>query len=338
MDIARSFVRPIHSHTFISYQSHDQVAAEHLTHLLQTVGLRPWWDKDPGTHDSAPRPPADPRGARPIARDAAAIESALADAISGSLFVTVITSTHTLPSFWVQREIQIASRLQSPVYFWHLAQAGESMNMSVRRSGTVPSAGLWPQNIASVAKHYKNEPLASAAHVEFTKVLASHPGLNRIGHTIAPVQDVAEVGAELNTLIELAELIVHKGYPVNIRSMQELWPYYDSLRQTAEDLGNKIKKQYGRQIEAGRVPVGSAFRLKRPFALSRIAHLERLMNDESFRRQEFGRLDRSGSAEASARNRSYHRMVRWLRKFLPQGFSVAATAMYIFLQLGGGPV
>ena len=284
MNIQR--LRLIHFHTFISYSKHDREAAQRLTHLLQQFGIRPWLDTDDGQNDRSPRSSSDPRG-QLIPGDDKAIESVLESAMNRSLFLTVISSDHSLASVWMRKEIEIARRYGHPVYFWHLNHPGESRKMSIRRDGPVPATGLWPDNIEIFAEHYKNEPLPDSAHVEFRKELFEKHGLNFLGHKVFPISEVGAVFAELNSLIELAEYIVHKGHPVNSGSIEQFWPEYDQLCQSAESLQDRIEERFGRKIQVDRVPMSMVFRLKRPFVLTRIRHLERLLNNPSFRKKEF---------------------------------------------------
>lgn len=289
-------LRLIHFHTFVSYNSHDWKAAERLTYLLQELGIRAWLDRDEGQQDRAPRSPSDIRG-QPIPGGEKLIESQLESAISGALFLIVIVSTHTLQSVWVRKEIKIARRLDRPLYFWYIAQTGGSADVSVRRSGSVATSGLWPHNIGSLAQHYQNEPLASSDSIEFTKEISSEGMLNRLGHTITSVSQVNGVCAELNHLVELSELIVHKGHALNTESIDRYWPEYNGLCQSAKRLQKKINERFGKQVYVGREPIGNVFRLKRPFALTRIRHLEMILNNETFRTREFAKLKRQTDAK-----------------------------------------
>jgi hypothetical protein len=282
--------RLISYHTFFSYRyaDLDLDASFKLAHLLQKQGLRPWLDKDEGQYDLAPRSSSDPRGRQRISNDDEVVKSKLFEVIRQSLFITVISSAHTLSSVWVRREIEMAYANNQPLYFWHVVSSSDSIGESKADSASLPPSGLWPSNIESVGSHNKSRPLPDNAHVEFSSSLSSKKDLNRIGHKVSPVSDVASVATQIQSLIELAEIIVNKGNELNANSIEEEWPYYDSLRRQADVLYERIRKAYGRSISVGRVPNAEFLGFKKPFALARVTHLQRLLDDESFRKQELG--------------------------------------------------
>jgi hypothetical protein len=244
-------------HVFVSYRGKDHEAARALTICLQRRGLRAWWDMDPGEHDRAPRIGGDVRG-QPIPGGDDAVESELGSAIAGSMVTAVITSVHTRGSLWVRREIDIARALQRPLFFWHLIETDT------------------------------REHAPSAESVEFMRELHDESGLNVIGHLAGPLSGVQRVCDEVNVLVELSELVSHGGASVTADSLQRTWPQYESLRTKAASLEATIEERFGRRIEAGRTPIAHAFRLKRPFAVRRVRHLERILEDERFRRAEIG--------------------------------------------------
>lgn len=278
-------------HTFISYQSSDSKAAVGLTHMLQDLGLRPWWYLDSGDRDQAPRMSPDIRG-KPIPGSEPTVESALGTAIAYSILVTVITSPHTLQSVWVRKEIELARRWQKPLFFWHVVVPGEADQVSMRYGGGLPGPDLpWDKRIEAMAGHYERKPMASPASIEFMQKLLAQEDLNIIGHIICPLSEIESVCGELNALIELGELVLHNGEALNTDSVQQFWPEYDRLCLHAEELEQTIYKRFGRRAYARRTPVAHAFRLKRPYVQSRIRHLKRLLEDDDFREREFRKLD-----------------------------------------------
>jgi hypothetical protein len=274
------------SHTFVSYNHHDYNAAVALTHHLQELGLRAWLDRDSGEHDQAPRSSPDIRGTK-INGDDEYIESLLGAAIIQSIITTVITSPHTLQSSWVRKEIEIACRLQKPLFFWHVVEPEEVNLLSMRTTGTPHPDGSWYKLLKTMKEHYKKRNLASSASIEFIKGFAARRELNTIGHKITTVSEVLSVCNELNTIIELGELILHNSEVINADSCQKFWPEYNKLCEEAEKLEQAIFDRFGKRVTARRTPVAHAFRLKRPHVISRIRHLERLLNDQNFREKEF---------------------------------------------------
>ncbi|MCX6579029.1 MAG: TIR domain-containing protein [Candidatus Aminicenantes bacterium] len=282
----------IQFHTFISYQSHDVEAAHSLTHLLQDLGLRAWWDRDVGNQDQAPRMAYDKRG-KPISGDSHTVESVLSSAIADSILVTVVTSPHTLKSVWVQKEICLARQMRKPLYFWHLIEPGKvkEEEVSIRYGGQPNLALRGFEYIRAIARHYRKEYLAPSASIEFMRQLSAQGELKTIGHKISSLSGVGSVCSELNHIIELSELVLHHRNDVNTDSLQQFWPEYDRLCKCAEELEQAIYERYGRKVYAHRTPVSHGFRLKRPYALSRINHLKRLLEDDAFREREFRNID-----------------------------------------------
>jgi hypothetical protein len=234
---------------------------------------------------------ADGRG-KPITGDDSAIASVLESAIAHSILVAVITSAQTLASVWVRREIDLARRLQKPLFFWHVIQTDEAETISVRRGGAPPSPHLVGESfLRDVEPHYRREFLASSAASMFMQELSAQGELNVIGHKIVPLLEVGRVFDELSTVIELAELVLHRRQALNADSLQRFWTEYERLCERAEKLADIIHERFGRDIHVGRRLVAHGFRLKRPFVLGRVRHLERLLEDDRFRETEFRRID-----------------------------------------------
>jgi hypothetical protein len=145
------------------------------------------------------------------------------------------------------------------------------------------------EQIAKFFRDSSEEYLTSRASAAFSRELAGKAGANIVGHTIEIGSNIDAVCSEVKSLIEVCELILHKGEEVTPDSIQAAWPEYDRLCREGEKLTATIEAQFGRRISVGRVLVGEYFRLKRPYILGRIRHLERLLNDEEFRAQEFER-------------------------------------------------
>ncbi len=279
-------------HTFISYHSANATAAALLTSSLQRYyALRPWLDRDAGINDRAPRSAGDVRG-KSIHGGDPEIERQLEFAVMQSLFTTVLTSPETLHSVWVRREVDLSVRNGRPLFFWHLSPV-QGVETTWLRSGGGPAnanpGGLraFVRQVRSVAEHYEKVSFPATASIEFTSGLAIK-GSCVIGHTSSPESAAPDVAGELNILVEMSEMALHRGLRLGADSLQALWPEYSSLCETAETLIAEIEAKFNRKVSVGRVPLGHHFRLNRPFALSRIDHLRRLLSDAKFRAREWG--------------------------------------------------
>jgi hypothetical protein len=285
-------VHPIFQyHIFVSYRSHDSEYATQLTQLLQTLGLRVWLDRDPGQYDKAHRSSSDPRG-RPIAGDEDAILDVLNNAIAYSIFLLVITSSHTLGSIWIRREIELARQLEKPLFFWHLSYPEEGERVSIRHGGLPPPPEATPkQFLEAIAPDYKEEYLASSASLELMETLSQQEGLNILGHHIGPPSHIGGLCLELNEIVEMSELALSDGKSLCADALLQSWREYKRLCDHARELERTIAERFGRTVNVGRIPMGNAFRLKRPFVKTRIQHLTRLVEDRAFREQEFNKGD-----------------------------------------------
>jgi TIR domain len=280
------------SHVFVSYRAHDSEAAESLTRGLQARGLTVWWDKDPGGPGQRLRLASDVRGA-PIRGGDETIEEELAVAIAGSLLVSAITSPRTLESLWVRKEIELARNLEKPLFFCHLVDPASAKTVSVGRGEADPGSAPAGADalIESFARGSETKVVPSRESVAFTHELSRQEGLNLVGHVAVPLAEIASVCADLETLAELAELVVHRGEAITAETLRRFWPEYDALCARARSLQEELQERFGRQVGVGRQPAGHGFRLKRPFVATRVRHLERLLADEAFREAEFHKLD-----------------------------------------------
>lgn len=270
-------------HIFVSYQSNDSQSAITLTQTLQQHGLRVWLDRDSGEHARDPRSPGDTRG-KAIQGGVLAIRSAIEAAAASSILLTVITSQETLASAWVRTEIQIARSIRLPLFFWHISDSKNLERVSVRKSGQP-----WDGTKETLeADQYAEEHLAPAAASDLMGELSNQSDLNIVGQTISPAGDIPAICGQLNHLVELSELVIHEGETVHFRSLEQHWPQYAKLRAEAREAQETILKRFGKPAPVYRLPLSNAFRLKRPFVKQRVVHLERILNNDSFRRQQLG--------------------------------------------------
>ncbi len=138
---------------------------------------------------------------------------------------------------------------------------------------------------------YQDERGASLASAALMRELSSQDKLNVVGHSIGDSRNVAAVCRQLNELIELCELILHHGEVITDRSIQDRWPEYSQLCAEADVLSEEIAVQHGRSVSVRREPHPGASRFKRPFVKKRIVHLQRLLDDRTFRQKEFENPD-----------------------------------------------
>jgi hypothetical protein len=277
-------------HGFISYTSADSEAALKITQLSHGMGMRLWLDRDVGENDISPREENDPRGKKILGGDEM-IERVLQNTMNSSMIIIVITSINTLPSVWVRKEIQFGIESNIPLFFWHIIGDEYSEKISIRRSGFRQSNIISSKEIENLSKYYHDEHLPSASSRKFMKELESRRAeLNLVGHQVRPVNEIIDVFYEVNSLIELSELVLHNLKPITMGNLLSCWPEYLMLNNKAKALESKIESIYGVKISVTRVPIATYFSLKRPFVITRILHCERLLNDEIFRKVEFAKM------------------------------------------------
>jgi hypothetical protein len=275
-------------HTFISYQSADSKVAEELTIGLQNQGLRIWFDRDPGTHARDPRDSSDPRG-NPIPGDESDVESVLELAVYFSIFVTVITSESTLRSVWVRKEIAMTQLHNKPLFFVHCLHTEEQVPITIRTEG--PAWDGKAESVKKMSKHYRTEYLASRAAADLMSEISNQRNLNIIGHTIQSGMNIHNSCIQLNELIELSELVLHKSETLSSESLERNWVEYSRYVSRAQELYDQIYNQFGQAITVDRAPCTNGFRLKRPFVIGRVRHLERMLEDASYREAEFAKVE-----------------------------------------------
>ena len=174
--------------------------------------------------------------------------------------------------------------MRLPLFFWHIPSLKDAEHMSVRRSG--PS---WDGTLETIdTVQYKNENIAPITSIELMGELSNQHDLNIVGQTIRRANEFLYVCDELNQLVELSELIIHEGETVHIRSIEKYWPQYSALRVEARKIQETIFQRYGKRAPVYRVPLSYAFKLKKPFVKQRVAHLKRILNNDSYRREQLG--------------------------------------------------
>ena len=280
-------------HVFVAHQRLDSESAIRLTHALQKPGIRIWLDIDSGAHDKALsfRARNDLRG-QSFPASASDVTRILEQAIDFAVIVAVVTSQNTLQSIWVQEEIKIACRAGTPLFFWHVAAPVDEQVISVRGNGSPaePQASA-DAFVEAVADKYVTDRLASNASSVFMETLGGHAELNIVGHKITALDEVDAVASQINTLVEMSELVLHKRQPVTVESLEQVWHEYSALKDEAVTLQKAIQEKYGRLIGAGRVPAFPEFNFERPFVVSRVKHLQRILKDRLFAVSQIRKLD-----------------------------------------------
>jgi hypothetical protein len=271
-------------HFFVSYQSSDLSASTSLTYSLQKFGLRVWLDKDTGIHTQDFRSPDDFRGKR-LAEDPTDIRSSLEVVIGQSMIVIVLTSAQTLKSAWVRTEMRIARNLKIPIFFVHLS--GPSDTRSEALHG--PDQGLKGIDLFIGVKDQDRSCSRSApsSAIELLNELCEMDDVNIIGRVIIDESGLNRASHQLNQIIEVSELVLHKRDAISAATIAKHWPDYESLCSAADHLNQLIYDRYGFRIVGRREPRTKVFSVKQPFAKRRVAYLQKVLEDESFRENVF---------------------------------------------------